>query len=212
MEARKLYVGLSKSNPAKIGSVLIRWAESPKKLSDPRTWFSLYHSSHTFILFPKKPNRRFFMVQESAGPGVRWMSQFYFLEHARIIKLYEFTLDKPVYDDVKTYGEQFAGAPYAFMENLGIVCVRLCAMVGIKIKNPFPGGEALQKCSELVIRNVILRVTGMNAATLSHVVGFERGHIMPTDLDLMGVRDTEEALEMLVERGIVKEVSLNALK
>lgn len=212
MEVRKLYVGLSKSNPAKIGSVLIRWAESPKKLSDPRSWFSLYHSSHVFILFPKKPNRTFFMVQESAGPGIRWQSQFYFLDHARINKLYEFTLEKSVYDDVKAYGEQYAGAPYAFMENAGIAITRLFGIFGIKIKNPFPGGEALQKCSELVIRNVILRVLGMNPETLAYVVSFERGHIMPTDLDLMGVRDTEEALQMLCARGIVKEVSLNVLK
>lgn len=212
MEARKLYVGLSKSKPVKIGSVLIRWAESPKKLSDPRTWFSLYHSSHVFILFPKKPNRPFFMVQEAAGAMIRWMSQFNFLDHAEFTKLYELDLTKPVYDEIKTYGEQFAGTPYAFMENLGIVWVRLCNLFGKKVKNPFPHGEKAQKCSELVCRNVILRITGMNIQTLSYVVNFERGHSMPEDLDLVGVRDMEEALEMLVDRGIIKKVSPNILK
>lgn len=213
MNARKLYVGFSRPCTFSLVSMLIRWAESPKRWGDPRSWFSLYHSSHVLIVFPSKPNRRFFMVQEAAGAQVRWVSEMHFLIHCKFTRLYEITMDKTTYDAIKTYGEQYAGAPYAFWENVGIAYVRIMKALGFIVKNPFAGGEKVQKCSELVCRNVILRLLDMNVATLSHVVGFERGHVIPSDLDTVGVRDMEEALEMMAQRKLVTLIApVNHLK
>lgn len=204
MERRTLYVGLSKPCKVKIFSILIRWAESPKKLFRPATWFKLYHSSHVFTLYPAKPSRPFFMVQEAAGVQVRFMSQENFLRHSQFTKLYEFNLSKPLYDDIKTYGERFAGTPYALMENVGIALVRLLKIFGILIANPFSVGEDAQKCSEIVARNIILRMLDCNIQTLSSVLAEERGVDIPDCLDTVGVRDIEEALEMLADWGVIE--------
>jgi len=174
------------------------------KWSDPKTWFSLYHSSHIFILFPAKPSRPFFMVQEAAGTQVRWMSQGNFLNHSQFTRLYEFNLPKPLYDEIKTYGERFAGSPYALMENVGIAIVRLLKTFGILIANPFAVGEKAQKCSELVCRNVILRMQDWNIETLAHTLKKEKGIIIPPDLDMVGVRDIEAALELLADWTIIE--------
>lgn len=203
MGKRILYVGLSRPKTFKIGSVLIRWAESPKELFNPQSWFALFNSSHVFSLFPAHPRRPFYLVNEAAGTMVRWISQPHFEDHAAILNLYRFEFDEATYRLIRTYGELHAGAPYAFAENIGIAFVRVVKLItGKTIANPFGAGEGIQKCSELIIRNIVSRVAAL--PQLRTDLFNERGHVLPSDIEVIGVRDIYEVLEYLAD-GLVCE-------
>ena len=208
-----LYVGLSApDDKKKIGSILIRWAEQPKTF-DPRTWFKLWFASHTFIIFPAHHYRPFYLVNEAAGASVRWISQPHFEDHAEIVKLYRFKFPMLEYKALKLYGELHSGTPYSFMENLGIGWVRLVKLFTQKtVRNPFGSGEGAQKCSELVIRNVVLRflrAKSMDIKELSVAVYNDRGYKLGTDLDSIGVLDIFEVLEYMAGQGWIERVDPN---
>lgn len=211
MEKRTLYVGLSApDDKKKIGSIIIRWAEQPKELFNPRTWFKLWFASHTFIVFPAHRYRPFYLVNEAAGTSVRWISQPHFEDHAEVVKLYRFEFDRLEYKALKLYGELHSGAPYSFMENVGIAWVRLVKLLtGRTVKNPFGSGEGAQKCSELVMRNVVLRFLqpkNIDLKALSILIWNERGYELPTDIDTIGVLDIYEVLELMADAGFCERV------
>jgi len=204
-EKRILFVGLSAPHDKhKIGSLIIRLAEAPNRnIFKPSTWFNTFFASHTFIVHPAHRSRPFYLVNEAAGTMIRWIAQKHFENRAEILSLYKFEISKELYREIKLYGEKHSGAPYSFRENIGIGFVRLWALfTGKRIKNPFSQGEAAQKCSELVFRNVIMPV--LNAASFEwelsdfcRIIELETGEYLPPDFDLLGVRDTHVALEFL---------------
>ena len=202
-QMRTVYVGFSKHRHAwALMSFLIRWWEAPKT-RNPLTWFRLFSASHVFLIFPANTRRPFYMVSEAAGSSVRYMSQSNFEGHAEITRVYELRFPKVVYDKIKTYSEQYAGSPYALIENAGIVISRILG----RSHNIFASGENRQKCSELVLRNAILRLPDMTFEKLIDSVQGECGYRLVPDLDSIGVRDVEVILDSLVRRGIIDEVS-----
>lgn len=210
MGKRILYVGLSRSKSRwKIGSFLIRFVETPRSLFNPQSWAALYHSSHAFIVYPAHSNRPFYLVNEAAGAMVRFVSQPHFDDHAQITRLYKFEFDRAVYKRIQTYGELHLGAPYAFLENAGIVLVRLAKLFGGRqILNPFGVGDRAQKCTELVVRNVLSHVVALDELPLALLQ--ERGHVLPEDVELIGVRDIEEILEYLADGDLCERVDVSS--
>lgn len=201
---KEFYIGFSRArSPLKIFSFLIRWAEMPKTFN-PLSWLKLYHSSHCFTLYPRNDRRPFFMVNEAAGSAVRFMSEKHFLDHAKITKLYLVSLPEIIYDVMKTEGEEWAGAPYALFENVGIVLVRIAHFFGFNIKNPFGQGKAALKCSEMILINTILRIPGVNEGLLRSLVRIDFRKELPKDLDTFGVRDLYFICESLARRGHIK--------
>lgn len=199
MENRILYVGFSRPhNPLKVGSFLIRWAESV-------SWTSLFDSSHVFVVFPATPARPFYMVNEAAGQMVRWVSQPHFEEHAIVTALYRFEIPIELWRTVELYANLHAGAPYAFLENIGIAAVRVVKFfTGRNVRNPFGAGDGIQKCSELVMRNLIARLIDSDKLTC----GFyeECGRWLPEDVDVLGVRDLREIVDYLATAGLCVKV------
>ncbi len=211
MNERILFVGLSAPHDKKkIGSLIIRWAEQPKELLSPSSWFKLWFASHTFIVFPAHRYRPFYLVNEAAGTMVRWIAQPHFEDHAEVVRLYKFKFDRLEYKALKLYGELHSGAPYSFMENVGIAWVRLVKLLtGKTVRNPFGSGEGAQKCSELVMRNVILRFLqpkNIDLKALSILIWNERGYELPTDIDTIGVLDIYEVLELMADAGFCERV------
>jgi len=202
---KKFFIGFSRArSPLKIFSTLIRWAEYPKRIYNPLTWFRLYDASHCFTLYPKTDKRPFFMVNEAAGSSVRFMSQKHFLDHSLILKLYAVELPEDLYEAMKTEGEEWAGAPYALFENVGIVLVRIAHFFGFNIRNPFGQGKAALKCSEMILINTILRIPGVNEGLLRSFVRVDFRKELPKDLDTFGVRDLCLICEALNRRGFIK--------
>lgn len=207
-EKRILYVGLScPHDKKKIGSLLIRWAEATHTWN-PKTWFSLFFASHVFIAYPAHVRRPFYLVNEAAGTMLRWMSEPYFKDHAAIESLYEFEFNEADYREVKNYGSLQSGAPYALKENIGIAWVRLLFWFNIRVANPFSIGEKAQKCSELALRNVILKKLACEGLGMDAIlealreINFE----FPLDIDMVGVRDIYMALEWMHGKGYCKRV------
>lgn len=203
-EERIVYVGFSKHKHVwAVMSFLIRWWEFPKTWN-PLTWFQIFFASHVFLIFPATKRRPFYMVSEAAGSSVRYMSQFNFEGHAVISRVYQLEFDKPTYDKMKTYSEQYAGNPYALLENAGIVISKIfrCKL------NPFSDGdgEKSQKCSELVLRNAILRLPEVNMAYLRSIVKEDLGIELYDDINLIGVKDCHDILQSLAKRNVVKEI------
>lgn len=201
---KEFYIGFSRArSPLKIFSTLIRWAETPKTFN-PLSWFKLYHSSHCFTLYPRNDRRPFFIVNEAAGFFVRFMSEKYFLEHSKITKLYLVSLPEIIYDAMKTEGEEWAGAPYALWENLGILFVRIAHFFGINIRNPFGQGKTALKCSEMILINTILRLPNVNEGLLRSFVRIDFRKELPRDMDTFGVRDLFYICEALKNREYIK--------
>jgi len=207
-EKRILFVGLSSPHDKKkIGSLIIRWAEATHNWN-PKTWFQLFFASHVFVIYPAHPKRPFYLVNEAAGTMIRWISEPFFKDHAEILRLYKFEFNEEDYREVKNYGSLQSGAPYALGENLGIAWVRLCFWFNVRVKNPFVSGEAAQKCSELALRNVVLKKLSERKFGMGKLVEVlrEKNFEFPPDIDTVGVRDIYEALEWMSDEGLCERV------
>lgn len=208
---RTLYVGLSHAIPSwKPVCVLIRWAEKQKTFN-PLSWIRLFQASHVFTVFPAHENRNFYLVNEAAGTMCRWVSEPYFKAGSEITNLYRLQIQNDLFSAIKLYGERYSGAPYAVMENLGILVVRLFKLIGMRIKNPFGKNSGAQKCSELVMREVIIPfIHSLDTEfTLEHLrlaVKRDRGHELSKDIDVLGVADLHEILEWLSDHGYIERV------
>jgi hypothetical protein len=138
------------------------------------------------------------------------MSQPHFEDHAAILKLYKFNFELLEYKALKLYGELHSGAPYSFLENLGIAWVRLVQLfTGRTVRNPFGIGEGAQKCSELVMRNVILRFLrsyDIDLDALSLLIYAKEGYHLTLDVDTIGVRDIFIVLEYMADEGLIEKV------
>lgn len=200
---REFFIGFSRArslfSPV---SILIRWFEYPRS-KDPITWFKLFPFSHCFTLYPPNKRREFSLINEAAGNLVRFASEKHFLNHAVLGRTYKVFLPEDIYYQMKTEGELWAGTPYAFLENAGIVLVRLAHLFGKNIKNPFAKERSAIKCSEMILINTILRIPGINVGLIRSYVILDFRRVLPKDLDTFGVRDLFYICESLAHRKII---------
>lgn len=204
----KIYVGLSRpKSKLKIGALLIRFAEPPKSILEPKSWFDLYDASHVFLAYPAHPQRGFFMVNEAVTSGVRWTSEPHFTDHVEILHLWVFDLPEPIYRAVKNYGAIMSGAPYPMLENLGIAIQRVVKWVFRKdILNPFDNNERAIKCSELFFLSIFKHEPSLSLDKIKEDLLNLKGEYISSDIDSLGVRDSELVLNWLVEHGYCKRV------
>jgi len=198
-----IYVGTSRpKSKLKVGALLIRFSEPPKSILEPENWFALYKSSHVFLAYPAHPQRGFFMVNEAVTSGVRWVSEPHFINHVDIQDLWVFDLPEHVYRAVKNYGDLMSGAPYPFLENLGIGIQRVVKWIFRKdILNPFDDNERAIKCSELFFRALFNHKLELDICKIKEDLWNLKGEYISADIDSLGVRDTELVLNWLVENG-----------
>ena len=198
-----IYVGTSRpKSKLKIGALLIRFSEPPKSILEPCNWFSLYEASHVFLAYPAHPQRGFFMVNEAVTSGVRWTSEPHFSDHVDIQDLWVFDLPENIYRGVKNYGDLMSGAPYPFLENIGIAIQRVVKWFFRKdILNPFDDNERAIKCSELFFRALFNHKPELDLMNIKNDLWNLKGEYISSDIDSLGVRDTELVLNWLTEKG-----------
>lgn len=143
------------------------------------------------------------MVNEAAGAQVRFSSEKHFLNHSIMALTYKVRLPEDLYHQMKTEGEEWAGTPYAFLENLGIVIVRFAHFFGKNIRNPFASERSAIKCSEMILINTILRIPGVNEGLIRSYVILDFRRILPKDMDTFGVRDLYYICESLAKRKFI---------
>lgn len=106
--------------------------------------------SHVALRFESRIFKTPTYYQASDGL-VNYMSGTQFDKKHEIVKSYEIEVEDEPYVKIREECHNEAGAPYGFMQNLGIVLADLCNLIGIKISNPFKTGR---NCSELMYVHV----------------------------------------------------------
>ena len=81
---------------------------------------------------------------------VNFMSSTQFNNEETIIKEIDFEFTDSDKIKLSQFMYDQLGKPYAVSEILGLLCVVLCAKIGIKIQNPVQDGTSQFYCSELV--------------------------------------------------------------
>lgn len=86
------------------------------------------------------------IIYQASGVQVNFMGLKHFVDHAEIVKEFEFQITLEEYKAYMKWAIQEAGAPYSVLQAFGILLVRL-----FKLKrNPFSNGCKAWVCSELV--------------------------------------------------------------
>lgn len=120
-----------------IGSWLIRlWTRKPY--------------SHVALRFDSQIFKSPTYYQASDGL-VNYMSGSQFLKKHEIIRGYHLAVSDEEYSTIRNECHEEAGAPYGFMQNVGIIIADFFKLFGKKIENPFKKGR---NCSELLYVHV----------------------------------------------------------
>lgn len=105
--------------------------------------------SHVFIAWKSESLDRL-LIYEARGGGVNFTNIRSFYKHNEVVASYSITeLSDEVKKDIIRFCVDNARTEYGFLQVLGIGLVRLAAKVGIKIQNPFKGGNI---CSEIAAK------------------------------------------------------------
>lgn len=112
------------------------------------TWKSY---SHVAIKFESAIFKSPTYYQASDGL-VNYMSENQFLKKHEIVKSKEIQIPEELYSKIRESCHEEAGAPYGFLQNLGIVYCDILSIFGVKVTNPFKDGR---NCSELLYGMVL---------------------------------------------------------
>jgi hypothetical protein len=139
---RELTVVFTKSKKKlAIGSWLIRaWTFKPY--------------SHVALKFESRIFKSPTYYQASDGL-VNYMSETQFLKKHSIVEKYIIEVEDEDYSKIREACHEEAGAPYGFLQNLGILLADLCGWFGVQIKNPWKEGR---NCSELLYVHVFSKL------------------------------------------------------
>ena len=139
---RKLTVVFTKSRKCMpIGSWLIMgWTFKPY--------------SHVALKFESKIFKSPTYYQASDGL-VNYMSGTQFDKKHEIVRQYEIEVDDETYKVIREECHEEAGAPYGFLQNLGILFADMASWFGIVIDNPWKKGR---NCSELLYVHVLSKL------------------------------------------------------
>lgn len=110
--------------------------------------------SHVALKFESRIFNSPTFYQASDGL-VNYMSGTQFDKKHEIIVSYELEVEEEAYSKIREECHEEAGAPYGFMQNIGIVLADIASWVGLKIKNPFKEGR---NCSELLYVHVFSKL------------------------------------------------------
>lgn len=89
------------------------------------------------------------MIFQASKTIVNLMSLEVFQASNIVYEEYELAIDDSRRMEFMQEMLGMVGDPYSIMEVLGIACVKICSLVGIKIDSPFEEGTTQWVCSEL---------------------------------------------------------------
>ena len=133
----KVIIGFSKArSPYSILSKAIRLVEGTK-------------FSHIYIRLPSLDIAEE-VIYQASGLKVNMECYKAFDHHAIIVEEYELEISDEALRKTWKFALQNAGISYGSKELVGFIWVKLCALFGKKVDNPFRDGRATYVCSELV--------------------------------------------------------------
>jgi len=138
--------------------------------SAPRKWwkpFSLIirlvdwtSYSHVYVSFySNKYERR--LVYQASSLFVNFFGPTMFAEEAIVIREFDLEISDEAYKRFMQFAVDNAGCPYDLLSVFGIAVVKVAALFGKKIPNPFGNRKGVFFCSELV-GAILTEVLGKN--------------------------------------------------
>jgi len=125
----------------------------PKKFWAPFSWlirafdgFSPY--SHTYVRFRSEKYDRS-LIYQASHLMVNLMGERVFGQQALIVREFDLEINDETLKKVMTFAIDNAGEPYDLKSVFGIAMMKIVALFGKRIKNPFGNGRGFF-CSELV--------------------------------------------------------------
>lgn len=110
--------------------------------------------SHTYFKF-KDPILNDNTVFHAIGKGVNYVSEPNFLVHNKIVKEIAMEIDEILFYELLNECHENASKDYAYLQNIGILGVRILARFGINIKkNPFTYGINCSEWISYILRQV----------------------------------------------------------
>jgi len=134
--------------------------------------------SHVYVKWYSPSSDRWIIYQAS-GSAINFEGTKHFLLHAIPIEEYSLEISDESKRKLIQYAIDNCGVAYGIKQVLGIGIVKLAAIFGIKIKNPFSDGADTQVCAELLGR-ILEDVLGDN---------------LNLDLDLAGPKALNEVVQ-----------------
>lgn len=90
------------------------------------------------------------LIYQATGVGVYFVGEQHFLTKAKPIEEYDFEISDEAKKNFLQKAIDKTGLPYSKMQIVGIAIMRLFALFGKKISNPFKNGDKAYVCCELV--------------------------------------------------------------
>jgi hypothetical protein len=90
------------------------------------------------------------VIYQASKLAVNFETQETFDGHSITVEEYEVPLDDQIWKDIMQFAFDNSNKPYGIKEILGFGWVKLCALVGQKVNNPFPTHGASFVCSKLI--------------------------------------------------------------
>ena len=105
--------------------------------------------SHAYIKIRSESLDRT-LIYQATGIGVYFIGEAQFLLRATPVEEYSFEISDAAKKTFLQKAIDKTGLPYSRMQVIGIGIMRLCALFGKKISNPFKNGDKAYVCCELV--------------------------------------------------------------
>jgi hypothetical protein len=139
-----------------IGSYLIRfWVTIFRLLKTGK--FELEDNSHCAIRFSSHIFSSPTYYQASEGL-INYMSGIQFDKKHEFVKGIRISITDELYTELRDECHKEAGAPYGFMQNIGILLTDIIDLFGYEIDNPWKDGR---NCSELLYTKIIIKMIGV---------------------------------------------------
>lgn len=120
-------------------------------------WVEKTDFSHVYIKWHSDSIERDIYYQAS-GTAVNFMAQHIFEGHHQPVREIKLVVTSEQKNKIIQFAMDNVGVPYGWKPALGIAFVKLAALFGKKVKNPFADGIGTEFCSELGAR--ILGILG----------------------------------------------------
>lgn len=99
--------------------------------------------SHTYIKFYSSKFKRD-IVYHASKFGIQMLGSKRFGQHVKVIEEYTLEVSEDAYENMISYCIDFAGYPYAYLQLIGMLFVKLFRLK----KNPFGNGRTALVCNE----------------------------------------------------------------
>jgi hypothetical protein len=129
---------------------LIQYSESFDRWINTGRW-GLQNYTHTYICWHSRAAESM-IYYEASATGVNFKAEKLWDQKATRVLEYSFNLSEEQYRKLLKFCMNLAGTQYGAKQVLGLIYVKVAALIGYRVKNPWEDGIHSFPCTELVMR------------------------------------------------------------